>query len=120
MIVDLPELKRHLRVDGDEEDSLITTYGSAASKRVQQWLGRPVYARSEDMPPIGEPGYDTYQMVADDAIRVAVLQYVDRMWNDRSGEGGASDDATPPRSIRELLSGHRVFSRIIDIVVVSE
>lgn len=118
MIVDLADLKLHLRVDGDDEDFIIAAYGQAADARVSSWIGRPIYAVVSDMPAVGQAGYDTYQMVADQAIRVAIMKMVALMYGpERDGSGNSMDDAVPPRDIRDLLSGYRVFHRTTDLVV---
>lgn len=121
MIVGLPELKRHLRIelDVDEEDQLIASYGEAAATRVMQWIGRPVYATAAEMLQEGEPGYDRFQMVADQAIRVAIMKMVAQMYGpERAGNGAPDDDAVPSRDIRDLLSGHRIMFRDIEITLV--
>ena len=114
MIVGLPELKAHLRVDSDDENSLITALGEAAEQQVRHWLGRPLYSGESEMPLIGAPGYDRHQMVADRAVVVSIMMIADALYNNRSGTGGAEGDAVPPASVRALLAGHRVFSGITD------
>ncbi|AZV00396.1 head-tail connector [Paracoccus phage vB_PthS_Pthi1] len=109
MIVPLADLKVHLRVDHDAEDWLITNIGLAAELRVRNWIGRPIYAAAEDLPPATDPRYNRYQMVAGEAIIVAIMQLADRMYQQRSGEGDSQGDAVPPRTVRDLLSGYRVF-----------
>lgn len=109
MIVGRADLKRHLRVDDDEQDDLITAYEGAAAQQVSHWIGRPVYGPDDVMPAPGADGYNPYQMRADNTIRVAIMQLVDRMFEDRHGEGGASEDAVPPMSVRAILAAHRVF-----------
>lgn len=116
MIVGLPELKLHLRVDESPEytveDALIRAYASAAETMVKNWIGRPFYAEAADLPAIGAPEYDADQIVADDAIRVAVKMMTERFYQNRGGEGGAAEDAVPPASVRALLAGHRIFARL--------
>lgn len=110
MIIDLAEMKQHLRVDGDEEDSLITTYAEAAEARVRDWIGRPFYRSEADLPAPESAEYDPYQIVADQRVKVAIKQMVGLMFGpERSGQGAPGDDAVPPRSVRDLLSGLRVF-----------
>lgn len=109
MIVALADLKLHLRVDHDAEDLLIANIGLAAELRVRNWIGRPIYASTEDLPPVTDPLYNRYQMVADAAIIVAIMQLADRMYEQRGGDGGSQDDAIPPWTVRDLLSGYRVF-----------
>lgn len=121
MIVGLFDLKRHLRVEleVDEEDSLIAAYADAAATRVMQWIGRPVYATAAEMPEEGEPGFDRYQMVADLSIRVSIMKMVAQMYGpDRASVGGSDGDAVPSRDIRDLLSGHRIMHRDIEITLV--
>ncbi|MFC3568403.1 head-tail connector protein [Paracoccus simplex] len=114
MIVPLADLKAHLRVDHDAEDWLIANIGLAAELRVRNWIGRPIYAATEDLPPATDPRYSRYQMVADQAIIVAIMQMADRMYQQRSGEGDSSGDAVPPWTVRDLLSGYRVFFPVPD------
>lgn len=121
MIVGLPDLKRHLRIEPgvDEEDPLIAGYGEAAATRVMQWIGRPVYATAAEMPQEGQPGYDRFQMVADKSIEVAIMKMVAQMYGpERAGNGGPDGDAVPSRDIRDLLSGHRIMCRDIEITLV--
>lgn len=110
MIVSLADLKLHLRVDHGEEDNLISSYGLAAELQVQNWIGRPIYAASGDLPLETDASYSPYQMVADPAIIVAIKQLADRMYRQRGGEGDGQSDAVPPWTVRDLLSGYRVFS----------
>lgn len=109
MIVGLDEMKAHLRIDHDDEDATVSAVSLAAEAQVRNWIGRQIYARSTDMPGPERPGYDPHQMVADEAIGVAIKQLGELMYTDRGGSGGSEDDAVPPRSIRALLSGYRVF-----------
>lgn len=112
MIIDLAEMKQHLRVDGDDEDLTISAISEAAQSQVANWIGRPIYARLEDLPAEGDPEYDRFQMVADSGIRVAIKMLADRIYLHRGGEGGAAEDAVPPMTIRALLSGYRVFCKV--------
>ena len=108
MIVSLSDLKEHCRVDGDDQDALIATYGRAAERAVSQHLDRPIYAPGL-MPAQSDPGYDRYQIEANEDIAVAIMQIVADM-NDRRGtSGGADETAVIPQSARWLLAPYRVF-----------
>ncbi|QFG35316.1 gp6-like head-tail connector protein [Paracoccus pantotrophus] len=109
MIVPLPDLKDYLRVRRDHEDETIAAIGESAELQVRNWIGRPIYASLADMPLPGAPGYSQYQMVADRAIMVAIMMLAERTYWQRGGEGGASEDAVPPATVRAILSGYRVF-----------
>lgn len=112
MIIDLAEMKQHLRVDGDDEDLTISAINEAAQSQVANWIGRPIYAGPDDMPAEGDPGYDRFQIVADSAVRVAIKMLANRMYTHRGGEGGSAEDAVPPMTVRGLLSGYRVFCKV--------
>ncbi|MTH61439.1 head-tail connector protein [Paracoccus litorisediminis] len=117
MIVDLLELKGHLRVDpgNHDEDDDIESYGLAAEVQVQHWLGRPIYATAVEMPASGSSLFDPYQMVADQAVKVAIKQLVGRFYGpDREAAGSTAEDAVLPASVRSLLAGHRVFHKVIE------
>lgn len=109
MIVGLPELKVHLRVDGSEEDMLIEACSEAAEEQVRGWLGRPVYEHESQMPLPGTAGHDPNQIVANAAIKIAVMMLAERLYSNRGGEGSGADNAVPPMSVRALLASLRVF-----------
>lgn len=110
MIVALADLKEHCRVDGDDQDVLIATYGRAAERVASQHLDRPIYAPGQ-MPAENDPGYDQYQIEANEDIAVAIMQIVADM-NERRGTSGGSDEtAVIPQSARWLLAPYRVFYR---------
>ncbi|SEN90626.1 uncharacterized phage protein (possible DNA packaging) [Paracoccus alcaliphilus] len=112
MIIDLAEMKQHLRVDGDDEDPTISAINEAAQSQVANWIGRPIYGHPDDMPAEDDPGYDRFQIVADSAVRVAIKMLAERMYTNRGGEGGSAEDAVPPMTVRALLSGYRVFCNV--------
>jgi hypothetical protein len=53
-MIDLGTVKEHLRVDGDDEDSLIQGYTDAAISTFELWTNRKLIAEGEPLPdPIG-------------------------------------------------------------------
>lgn len=110
MIVALADLKEHCRVDGDDQDALIATYGRAAERVVSQHLDRPIYAPGL-MPAESDPDYDRYQIEANEDIVVAIMQIVSDMNERRGTSGGADEAAVIPQSARWLLAPYRVFFR---------
>lgn len=112
MIVGLPELKQHLRVDGDHENYLIESIGRAAEQQVRDWIGRPFYESEALMPAEGSANFDPHQIVANSLITVSIKMLADRMYNNRGGEGMDAEAAVPPMSVRALLAGLRVFHRM--------
>ena len=115
MICDLPDLKQHLRVDGDHEDGLIQSYALAAERQVADWIGRPFYRSVSDLPMADTPAWHPDQLVADEAIKVSVMMLTARIYEaDRAAAGDGIDPAVPPMSVRALLAGHRVFAKAAD------
>lgn len=113
MIISLGEMRDDLRVTSDAEDAQILSYMQAAQSMIEGWIGRPVYRSIEDLPLVGAPGYDPYQIVADGAIVVALKKLVNSMYDEERGASGTtSEDAVPPASVRVLLARHRVFYRL--------
>lgn len=112
MIADLDDLKAIMRIaEDDSQDRLIAQFGLAAEEIVRNWLDRPIYARHQALPAVGDPAYRPTQMHADQAIIVAILQLAARMyWDERTGGGNGIDPSVPPASVRALLAGHRVFA----------
>lgn len=111
MITDLAELRTHLRVDGTDEDVLIARLAMAAETQVATWIERPIYASAGDLPALAAPGYDPHQLVADDAIRAAILMVTARFFVNREGAGDGAEDAGLPASVRAILAPYRVFAR---------
>lgn len=109
MILDLADLKAHLKIDGDEEDALVEVYGLAAEAVLANWIGRPFYRAQSDLPAIGAPGYDPYQIVADAVIRQAIMMLADRIHTFRNGGGAEGSNAVPPVPVQAIVSGYRVF-----------
>ena len=113
MIISLGDMRDDLRVTSDAEDAQILSYMQAAQSMIEGWIGRPVYRSIEDLPLVGAPGYDPYQIVADGAIVVALKKLVNSMYDEERGASGStSEDAVPPASVRALLARHRVFYRL--------
>lgn len=53
-MIDLDTVKAHLRVDGDDEDSLIQGYTDAAISTFELWTNRKLIAEGEPLPdPVG-------------------------------------------------------------------
>ena len=50
MLLTLQEIKTQLRLDGDEEDSLLELFSSAVQKRTETFLNRNLYEKPEDIP----------------------------------------------------------------------
>lgn len=111
MIVELADLKMHLRVDSADEDRLIQSLGDAAELQIANWIGRPIYASSADLPGADDLKFDSNQIVANAAIIVAIKMTVDALYKNREGDGDTVSDAVPSTTVRALLSGYRVFSQ---------
>lgn len=110
MIVGLDDLKAHLRVEAEEEDADIQSFGLAAEAQVRSWVGRPIYASHETLPAFGSSEYRSHQMHADEAVKVAIKLLAARMYaEDRAGGTAVEGAAVPPLAVRALLAGHRVF-----------
>ena len=110
MIVTLDDLKAHLRVSSDDENELIIGVGLAAQLQIENWIGRPIYASESDLPAESDPTYSPVQIVADATIIVAIKMLAYRIHEERGGEGGVTEEAVLPSSVRSLLSGVRVFN----------
>ncbi|WP_347139439.1 head-tail connector protein [Paracoccus sp. SSK6] len=113
MIVGAADLQRHLRAS-DDQLMLVQTIGEAAEVQVRHWIGRPFYEKTQDLPQPGDPEYDPMQIVADGAIKVAIMKIAFTLYWSRGGNGDVVAPAVPPADVQALLAGHRVFARTCD------
>lgn len=44
LYITLADIKRHLRIDGDDEDALLTDYIEAAQGQAETYMRRPIYS----------------------------------------------------------------------------
>lgn len=76
--IDLPTAKMHLRVDGDDEDTLITAWIAAAYLAVEGVIFRKVYDDAETI-----PDEDTTGIRTNAAINAAALLIVGHLFANR-------------------------------------
>ncbi|MBN9890115.1 head-tail connector protein [Salipiger abyssi] len=95
MSITVAEVKAHLNIGFDDDDTLLGGFLSAATTHAERYLRREFAVEYPD----GLPA----------PIRTAILQHVAVMFRDREAtqEGGLS---APPLMWKDLLSSYRVFS----------
>ena len=98
-MIDLPLIKLHLRVDGDEEDNLIGSYLNAAVEYVQQHCDR----RLVDVP----EGPD--QMALTDDVKQAILLLVGHWYATRESVVVGTITAEVPMGVPALLWTRKRF-----------
>lgn len=97
-LVTLEQAREHCRADS-ADDAMVELYVTAAEDAVEAFLNRKVYASQEELDQAVEDGTaGDMPMVANDAIRVAVLQRAAGMYRNRedlieSRLSAAMDDA---------------------------
>ena len=98
-MIDLPLIKLHLRVDGDEEDGLIGSYLNAAVEYVQQHCDR----RLVDVPEGPE------QMALTHDVKQAILLLVGNWYANRESVVVGTISAEVPMGVPALLWTRKRF-----------
>lgn len=113
-LLDLPLVKKHLRVLHDDEDSQIAVYMEAAETIVVAYLDRVVLAAG----PLPEPedeGYDETAIVLNSSITAAILLVTGDLYEVREPDPKFNDgDAVLPKSVRMLLAPWRVWRTYVE------
>lgn len=101
-MIDLGTVKAHLRVDSDDEDSLIQSYTDAAISTFELWTNRKLIADGEPLPdPVGNA------LVVSKSIEQGALMLIGHWYANRESVavGGASDKL--PMATEALWLPHR-------------
>lgn len=103
MIVDITNLKKHLRVDFSDDDALITSKIAAAQDHIERYLG---YKIEEEYPPAGSPPVSTVPP----ALVEAVCQLVGHWYENREAVivGVSADEL--PLNVADIVREYRNWS----------
>lgn len=113
-LLELPLVKKHLRVMHDDEDAEIAIYQEAAETIVVAYLDRVVLATGP-LPVEGEEGYDETAIVLNSSITAAILLMTGDLYEVREPDPKFNDgDAVLPKSVRMLLAPWRVWRTFIE------
>ncbi|MFT3815443.1 MAG: head-tail connector protein [Acidovorax sp.] len=88
--IDLARAKLHLRVDGDDEDTLIAAWIAAAYLVIEGAIFRKVYQADGEIPPT-----DTTGIVLDEVINSAALLIVGHLYANREATVNAQTIEVP-------------------------
>lgn len=112
-IVDTALVKRHLRIDFDDDDDTIGAYQSAAESIVSEYLDRKILASGEPLPEPDEAGYDQFTMNTTPAVTAAILLLVGELYENREADPESNltvdRNSVLPRAVRMLLAPWRVW-----------
>lgn len=101
-MIDLDTVKSHLRVDGDEEDSLIQGYIDAAFSAFEQWTNRKLIAEGEPVPePVGNV------LIITKAIRQGALLLIGHWYSARETVVTGTIATEMPMATQALWGPHR-------------
>lgn len=101
-MIDLDTVKSHLRVDGDEEDSLIQGYTDAAFSAFEQWTNRKLIAEGETVPePVGNV------LIITKAIRQGALLLIGHWYSARETVVTGTIATEMPMATQALWGPHR-------------
>lgn len=100
MMIDLNDAKLHLRVDGNEENSIIQLYIDAALEKTSAILGRKIIATN------ATPSDET-EVVFNPALKAACLLYIGMLFAHR--EAVSNGLAELPLGYYDLLRPYRLM-----------
>lgn len=100
MMIDLNDAKIHLRVDGNEEDSIIQLYIDAALEKTSAILGRKIIATD------ATPSDET-EVAFNPALKAACLLYIGMLFAHR--EAVSNGLAELPLGYYDLLRPYRLM-----------
>ena len=109
-LIDLPLVKKHLRIFHDDEDSEISLYLAAAESMVIQTLDRVVVEAGTTLPIEGETGYDETAIVVSPAIQAAILLVTGHLYEHREAATDLKIEELP-MSVRHLIAPWRVWRK---------
>jgi len=102
-------VKRHLRVDFDDNDSEIAMYQAAAESIVVEYVDRIVLAEGVALPGPDDENYDEFTMNITPAITAAILLLVGDLYENREADPDATGNVVLPKAVRSLLAPWRVW-----------
>lgn len=109
-LLDVALVKKHLRVDHDDDDTTIAAYQAAAETIVIEYVDRIVYASGGSAP----SGDDGTAIEITPAITAAILLLVGDLYEVREADPDATGNAVLPRAVRSLLAPYRVWRSLTD------
>ncbi|MFT4184262.1 MAG: head-tail connector protein [Rhizobium sp.] len=105
-LLDIDLVKQHLRVDFDDDDTIIAAYQAAAETIVAEYIDRELVSS-------GETPATTDGIAVTPAITVAILLLTAAMYENSEADEAAQRDAVLPQGVRTLLAPYRVW-RVLD------
>lgn len=114
-LVDIDLVKKHLRVDFDDDDMEIAAYQAAAENIVAETLDRSVFV-SPEVAPTDDDG-TAIELPA--AVTAAILLMTGHLYKNRESVGEAQVEL--PMTIKYLLAPYRIwrtFDECADVVSV--
>lgn len=106
-IVTLDQVKKHLHVDHDCEDDLITLYLNAAEDQAAKFMNRKVYASQDAIAAAGDAAGDR-PIVMNDSIRAAVLLTVGHLYANREENVTGTIVSELKTGVQSLLMPYRI------------
>jgi uncharacterized phage protein (predicted DNA packaging) len=92
----IDELRLQCRIDGDEEDSLLTTYAGAAKARAENYINRTLHEEAV-------PENDSDGLVITDDIKLAIMLAVGFWYENRESQA-------LPSGFKALLEPYRFIN----------
>lgn len=110
MLIAIDQAKAHLRIDGTDEDGILSIYIGAAELAASEFLNRKLYEDQTalDAAVLDDPTIE-YPMVANDLVKAAILLTLGFLYENREEVvAGVSVSALPIGSTH-LLQPYRVL-----------
>lgn len=111
MSVYLETAKQHLRIDGNEDDELVSLYLQAAREHAALFLNRSVYEDAAALAD-GVLAGDMTGIVATGAIDAAVLLICGTLYANRENAVIGASVATLPGGSQALLQPYRILTGV--------
>ncbi|UXN70901.1 head-tail connector protein [Devosia neptuniae] len=109
-LLELPLVKKHLRVSFDDEDAEIAIYLAAAESLVIETLDRPVLPADNALPEEGDDDYDETAIIVNSAIKAAILLVTGHLYENREASTDQKLEELPI-SVKHLIAPWRVWRK---------
>jgi hypothetical protein len=103
-MIDLTLAKLHLRVDGEDEDVLLSLYIKAATRAAEQYLNRNLYSQEDGV------GSDLDGLVMNEDVQSAILLQVGHLYANRESVSLVQGSSFPELALgyKYLLNPYRL------------